>query len=160
MATLVGGVYEEWASQVSIEQVDRECESRRCASEPWYYVTVPNDADDCGLIYYHGGSGLLLTAAESQWNVNRYAVMTKCTIFNVNYRLAPEYNVVDGNSGIDDAVEAANAIADRVESGRHSSVNPDRLAYFGESGGGWITGGMGYRFAQNGGGDRFRFQLI
>jgi acetyl esterase/lipase len=82
--------------------------------------------------------------------------MTKCTIFNVDYRLAPEYNVVNGDSGVDDAWNAANAIADRVSAGEYN-VDPERLAYFGESGGAWIAGGVGYRFAQNGGGDRFRF---
>jgi acetyl esterase/lipase len=157
MATLVGPVYDVWADQVNVTQVERTCRGRGCDSEgPWYFVTEPIDADDCGLIYYHGGSGLMLTAGESQWNVNRYATMTRCTVFNVDYRLAPEYNVVDGNSGIDDAWNAANDIADRVERGEFN-VSADRLAYFGESGGAWITGGIGLRFAQNGGGHRFRF---
>jgi acetyl esterase/lipase len=147
MATLVGPTYDVWADQVTVTQVDRECDARNCETEPWYFVTEPEDADDCGLIYFHGGSGLMLTAAESQWNVNRYAVMTKCTIFNVDYRLAPEYNVVNGDSGIDDAWNAVNYIADKVALTEDYFVNANRLAYFGESGGAWIAGGVGYRLA-------------
>lgn len=63
-------------------------------------------------------------------------------VFNVEYRLAPEYSFAYGNSGIYDAYDAAITISDLIREGRWD-INPERVAYLGESGGGWIAGGVG-----------------
>jgi acetyl esterase/lipase len=60
----------------------------------------------------------------------------------VEYRLAPEYNIEDENSGVFDAYEVAIAITDNIREGLWD-ISTERVAYLGESGGGWIAGAVG-----------------
>jgi acetyl esterase len=108
----------------------------------WYYAHTPNERSDCGLILYHGGGGVFGSAQEMFHVANRYAVDTKCIVFNVEYRLAPEFNIEQGDSGIYDAYNAAIDIKDEIDAGRWN-IDSNRVAYLGESGGGWIAGAVG-----------------
>jgi acetyl esterase len=48
------------------------------------------DDFSCGLMYFHTGAGILGTADSEATAVDRFTVETGCTIFNVDYRRAPE----------------------------------------------------------------------
>lgn len=155
-----GEPFSFYSDQVEIEQYDRPCEGRRCRSEIWYYTHTPNDRSDCGLILYHGGGGVFGSAPEAFHYANRYAVDTGCVVFNTEYRLAPEYNIDDGNSGLFDAYDLAIHITDQIRDYNRWDINPARVAYLGESGGGWIAGGVGLQLAQNNESHRFAFQVL
>jgi acetyl esterase/lipase len=45
---------------------------------------------NCGLMYFHGGGGMVGKPEDEAKFVDRFAVETGCTIFNTAYRLAPE----------------------------------------------------------------------
>jgi acetyl esterase/lipase len=119
-------------------------------SDVWYQVhTRKENADSCGLVYYHGGGAVFGSAKEFNYIVNRYVIETGCTIFNVDYGLAPEHNLAQGNSGMHDAYDAAISISDQIINEGAWGLNPERLAYFGESGGGYIAGAVGVLMAEN-----------
>ena len=122
----------------------------------WYSIHYPPMQRGCGLIYYHGGAGIFGIASESNHHVNRIAVETGCILFNVDFRNAPEFNIEKGDSGIFDAYNAAIDISNKVQSGDYP-VEEARLAYFGDSGGAWIAGGVGLGLATNEESGRFRF---
>ena len=74
--------------------------------------------------------------------MNRYAVEADVTIINVNYRLAPEH---PAPKGIYDAYAALKEI---LKNHRKYGINPKRVGVFGESGGGYITAGLGILLAE------------
>ena len=55
---------------------------------------VPKDGRheplNCALMYFHGGAGMMSKPEHEADQCDRYAVETMCTIFNTEYRLAPE----------------------------------------------------------------------
>jgi acetyl esterase/lipase len=74
---------------------------------------------------------------------NRYAVETECVVFNIEYRLSPEYHVYSGiESPANDAYRAAISISDLINEGKWD-INPERLAYFGAGGGAYIASHVG-----------------
>lgn len=108
------------------------------------------------LIYFHGGAALAGTAEEHNYYCWRMAVDFDATIINVNYRLAPEHKVP---CGIDDGYASVKwAIAKASELG----IDPNRIATIGESGGGYIVGGVSMRLGERneGGLIKFGFHLI
>ena len=67
------------------------------------------------------------------------------TLFNVEYRLCPEHKAP---AGIYDAYAALNHGKYVIDNSTQLGVDKDRIATFGESGGGWITTGVGMMLAE------------
>jgi acetyl esterase/lipase len=103
-----------------------------------------SDGPNCGLMYIHGGAGIWGSPEIDANQVDRFAVETGCTIFNIKYRLAPEN---PAPAGMEDAFNAFTYIA---ENSRYFNVHEDKLAYFGGSGGAWIASGVGMMLAEQG----------
>lgn len=95
-------------------------------------------------MYFHTGAGIIGTP-ESEGNaVDRFAVETGCTIFNVDYRRAPED---PAPAGFEDGY---NAYVSLYENAADYGIDPEKMAYFGASGGGWIASGVGWFLAEAG----------
>jgi acetyl esterase/lipase len=88
---------------------------------------------------------------------NRYAVETECVVFNIEYRLSPEYHVFSAiESPANDAYRAVISISDLINEGKWE-INPDRLAYFGAGGGAFIASSVGLYTATYETSHRFAF---
>ena len=74
--------------------------------------------------------------------MNRYAATADVNIINVKYRLAPEAKVP---AGINDAYAA---FIDVRTNPKRFGCDPDKIGFFGESGGGYITAGVGLLLAE------------
>ncbi len=89
--------YDYLSDHTDVESVTRDCEAEDDTECPvYYYVHKRKDTPDtCGLVYYHGGYGVYGTALAESHIANKYAIQTGCTIFNVDYNLAPEHNFMN-----------------------------------------------------------------
>ena len=63
-------------------------------------IFVPHDAGPTGLIYFHGGGGVIGSIVGSEPATRYLAERTKCTVASVGYRLGPEHK---HPAGIEDA---------------------------------------------------------
>ena len=103
------------------------------------------------MIYFHGGGAF---SGGAEYNIplmNRYAYEAGITIVNANYRLAPE---APAPKGIYDAyaiVKDVLANADRY------GIDAKRVGVFGESGGAYITAGVGLMMAERNEGHLVKF---
>ena len=136
--------FEPWNAQVTRDDVyfgDRR-ESVRAIRH------VPDNKRyedlNCGLMYFHGGGGVAGSPEAEANTVDRFAVETGCTIFNVKYRLAPEN---PAPAGMEDGYTAFVNLSENAYS---FGVDVDKLAYYGASGGGWIASGVGMLLAEQG----------
>ena len=77
--------------------------------------------------------------------------MCQATIINVDYRLAPEFKAP---CGINDGYAALKWVLRHAE---ELGIDGDRVGVMGESGGGYITGGVAMRLAEGGEGHLVRF---
>lgn len=92
-------------------------------------IYVPHGAGKHWIVWYHGGGGVIGSIAGAD-PVTRYLAMaTKCTIASVGYRLGPEDK---HPAAIEDAIEAWEALVERVPDG-------GRVAVGGDSFGGFLT---------------------
>lgn len=105
------------------------------------------------MVFFHGGGAVAGTPEIMAATSNRYAVESGVQIISVKYRLAPEHKAP---AGINDAYAAAKHV---IEEPEKFGCDPKRVGIFGDSGGGYITAGVGMRFAQNDEGDKIRFQI-
>lgn len=85
--------------------------------------------------------------------VNRYAVASGVQVIAVKYRLGPEGKAP---AGINDAYAVTKNV---IEEPEKFGCDPKRVGIFGDSGGGYITAGVGMRLAENNEGDKIRFQI-
>jgi len=74
--------------------------------------------------------------------MNRYAASSGVNIISVKYRLAPEGKVP---AGINDAYAA---FMDVRKNPKRFGCDPNKIGFFGESGGGYITAGVGLLLAE------------
>lgn len=110
------------------------------------------DATSC-IVYFHGGAGIAGTAEDYNGVCCRYAVESACIVVNVNYRISPE---VSATASIDDSYAALKwTLANATSLG----VDKSRVAIMGDSGGGYITAGVGIRLAEAGERDLIKFQM-
>jgi acetyl esterase len=93
-------------------------------------------------MYFHGGGGVAGRPEDEANSCDRFAVETGCTIFNTKYRLAPE-NIAP--AGMEDGF---NGLVYLSENAEQWGVDPEKLAYYGASGGGWIASGVGMLLAE------------
>ena len=94
------------------------------------------------MVFFHGGGGIFSTAEEYKPFASRYAVECDATVFNVEYRLAPEHK---SPAGPCDAYAALKHVIAHAE---ELGVNKEEIAMFGESGGAWITTAVGMMLAE------------
>jgi acetyl esterase/lipase len=110
---------------------------------------------NCGLMYFHGGGGVMSKPEHESGPVDRFAVETGCTIFNTSYRLAPEN---PAPAGMEDGFTALLALYGDAE--MLYGVDPEKIAYYGASGGGWIASGVGMLLAERGLSHIAKFQVL
>lgn len=92
-------------------------------------IFVPHDAGPNWMVYFHGGGGVIGSARATERITRVIADQTKCTVASVDYRLGPEHK---HPAAIDDAIEAFEAIAQRVPT-------EGKLAVAGDSFGGFLA---------------------
>ncbi len=89
---------------------------------------VPHDATPHMIVYFHGGGGVIGSIRSSEPVTRLLAEQTKCTVASVEYRLGPEHK---HPCAIDDAIDAYNAMVERLPAGA-------RIAVAGDSFGGYV----------------------
>jgi acetyl esterase len=94
------------------------------------------------MIFFHGGGGVAGSADIYANMCCRYAVESDVTVVNVDYRLAPEHK---SPAAIMDAYAALKYV---VKNADKLSIDKYRIGTFGESGGGWVTTGLGMLLAE------------
>ncbi len=90
-------------------------------------IFVPHGATDHGIVYLHGGGGVIGSVRASEPITRLLAAQTRCTVASVEYRLGPEHK---HPAAIEDAVAAFEALRSRI---------PGRLAVAGDSFGGFLS---------------------
>ena len=103
----------------------------------------PNLDKSPALIYFHGGGCIGWSAEQYHSIMARYTIDCEVTVFNVEYRLAPEHMAP---IAIEDAYAAVKHISFHSED---LGVDKDRIAIGGDSGGGYIVTGCAMKLAEN-----------
>jgi acetyl esterase len=134
--------WEQWNEQVT--------RSEAWLNPPFYSIMHEplnkkyGNGPNCGLMYFHGGGGVAGRPEDEVDSCDRFAVETGCTVFNTHYRLAPE-NIAP--AGMEDGF---NGLVYLYENAAQFGLNPEKLAYYGASGGAWIASGVGMLLAEAG----------
>jgi acetyl esterase len=117
-------------------------------------VYVPRQAEPSpALIYFHGG-GWVLGGLDSHDHVCRaLANSVPCTVFSVEYRLAPEHKFP---AAVDDSFAATAWIGDHAS---EMQIDPARIAVGGDSAGGNLATVVS-QIARERGGPHLVFQLL
>ncbi len=89
----------------------------------------PKNADGSAVVFFHGGGWVLGSRATHDGPCRHLAAGSAATVFNVEYRLAPEHPFP---AAYDDAVEVTQALL----SGADESIDCSRVAVAGDSAGG------------------------
>ena len=103
------------------------------------------------MIYFHGGGGF---SGGAEYNIplmNRYAYEAGITIINANYRMKPEA------TGLDGIFDAYAIVKDVLANADRYGIDAERVGVFGESGGAYITAGVGIIMAENNEGHLIKF---
>lgn len=98
----------------------------------------PKDMEDKNgpaYIWAHGGAAIYFEAQDFIGIKRVEALKLNATIFNVNYRKAPEAKCPDNQQDFVDVIRYI------YTHGPNFAVDPNKLAIGGESGGGWIAAG-------------------
>ena len=108
------------------------------------------------VVYYHGGGGWGGDAREYFPLVNRMAMEADVTIISCNYGLAPERPAPLG------ILDAYACLKDVLKNHAKYGIDPSRTCIAGESGGGYITAGVGLVLAERDESHqvKFQFQMI
>ena len=89
----------------------------------------PKNANGSAVVFFHGGGWVLGSRATHDGPCRHLAARSAATVFNVEYRLAPEHPFPAAH---DDAVEVTRALL----SGADDSIDGSRVAVAGDSAGG------------------------
>ncbi len=89
----------------------------------------PKNADGSAVVFFHGGGWVIGSRVTHDGPCRHLAAKSAATVFNVEYRLAPEHPFPAAH---DDAVEVTSALL----SGADDSIDASRLAVAGDSAGG------------------------
>lgn len=90
-------------------------------------IYVPHDASPHGIIYFHGGGGVIGSIRSAEPVTRLLAAQTGCVVASVDYRLGPEHR---HPAAIEDAIAAYDALVPRVRG---------RIAVAGDSFGGFLA---------------------
>jgi len=94
------------------------------------------------MIFFHGGGACAGTPEMMKSGMNKYAAIADVNIINVEYRLAPEHKAPRG------IADAYAVFMDVVTNPSKFGACADKVGIFGESGGGYITAGVGMMLAE------------
>jgi acetyl esterase len=100
------------------------------------YVHKPKNSIDTNrpaLIYFHGGAFVFNNAYHTAPIACQHALNFDCTVFGVDYGVAPEVKAPTGG------LNAYAAVKYIVENAKSFNIDPSRIAIGGESSGGYIT---------------------
>lgn len=89
----------------------------------------PHDATGAGLVFFHGGGWVLGSRRTHDGPCRHLAAASGATVFNVEYRLAPEHRFP---AAFDDAVSSTRELL----AGADAAIDPARIAVAGDSAGG------------------------
>ncbi|MDG2114094.1 MAG: alpha/beta hydrolase [Actinomycetota bacterium] len=89
----------------------------------------PHDATGAGLVFFHGGGWVLGSRVTHDGPCRYLAAASGATVFNVEYRLAPEHRFP---AAYDDAVASVRELL----AGADDAVDPARVGVAGDSAGG------------------------
>ena len=92
----------------------------------------PKNANGSAVVFFHGGGWVLGSRATHDGPCRHLAAGSAATVFNVEYRLAPEHPFPAAH---DDAIEVTRALL----AGADESVDGSRLAFAGDSAGGSLA---------------------
>ena len=90
---------------------------------------TPAGASGAAIVFFHGGGWVIGSRVTHDGTCRHLAERSGATVYNVEYRLAPEHRFP---AAFDDAVAAAAQLLD----GSEPSIDPTRIAVAGDSAGG------------------------
>lgn len=96
------------------------------------------------VLYYHGGAFVLTYSSTHVANVQAYANAAHCTVFMVDYRLAPQYVFPHG---FNDSWAALHWVREKAG---WLHVDASRLAVMGDSAGGCLAAGIAQKACDEG----------
>lgn len=116
-------------------------------AEIGYYKIAPKSLDlskkQPAYVYAHGGGGIVGEAKTDGEAVCCYsAVNLNCVVFNVEYRLGPEFKCPRGQ------MDFICCLKDVIKN--QACVDTSKICIAGISGGGWIVGGASNILAKSG----------
>jgi len=127
------------------------------ATRTYAYVHTPkgnkNQQNRKCMLFFHGGGAVSGTPEMMNLVMNRYVVEGDVNIINVKYGLAPESKVPEG------IADAYAAFMDVRTNPYRFGCDPNKIGFFGESGGGYITAGLGLMLAERDQGHLARIQI-
>jgi acetyl esterase/lipase len=115
------------------------------------YTKFWEDDPSPALMYIHGGGGIALDARYADECCQRWADESGIVVFNLEYRLAPE---TPAPGGIMDCYAGLKYIIDNAWK---YDVDPKRVTFSGESGGGYLAMGLGMELSKRGESDLVPF---
>ena len=151
----------EWAiycEQVDVEEItiDGSKIDAQAGSEIKVFVHRPKSLpkeNRPAMVFAHGGGAILCSAGGFGPIASRYAVEGLCTVFNVDYRLAPEHKAPAGLYDMYAVLKHVHLNASTL------GVDKNKIGMFGESGGGYITAGAGLILAEKNESHMCKFQI-
>jgi acetyl esterase/lipase len=96
------------------------------------------------LMYIHGGGAIALSGKFFDYTCQRWADENDLVVFNLDYRLAPE---TPAPGGILDCYAGLKYILANAEK---YGVDPKRVTFSGDSGGGYLSMGLGMELSKRG----------
>jgi len=148
--------YHEFCEVTKVENIGGK-EFHDLAESTYAYIHRPkdNNGDDNGkcMVYFHGGAMVAGGPEQSIVFLNRYVAEASITIINVKYRLAPEARtpcqIADGYA----------VFMDVVTNPTKFGIDVDKVGFFGDSSGAYITAGVGMVLAEREQGHLARIQM-
>jgi len=139
-------IYNVWAEKTTVKR--KALGGKRyhpLAKRTYAYLVTKKGAENeqnrkC-MLFFHGGGAVSGTPEMMGRIMNRYAAQSDVNIINVKYRLAPE---AKAPLGITDAYAA---FMDVRTNPKKWGCAPNKIGFFGESGGGYLTAGVGLMLA-------------
>ncbi|MBI1844760.1 MAG: alpha/beta hydrolase [Actinobacteria bacterium] len=121
--------FENWSSQYP-PAADLRIERFELGGVDVYKVEAPNARSDRHIVYFHGGGYVACSALTHQVFVGDLSRATRATVWNVDYRLAPEHPFPAAPT---DTVLVFRELVTR------GLIEPDRTVLAGESAGGGLV---------------------
>eukprot|EP00656_Telonema_subtile_P020165 TRINITY_DN21325_c0_g1_i1.p1 TRINITY_DN21325_c0_g1~~TRINITY_DN21325_c0_g1_i1.p1 ORF type:complete len:317 (+),score=58.60 TRINITY_DN21325_c0_g1_i1:1-951(+) len=146
--------YQEFCDITKIENIGGK-DFHDAAESTHAYIHRPNHGESNGkcMVYFHGGAMIAGGPESATVFLNRYVAEANITIINVKYRLAPEARtpcqIADGYA----------AFMDVVTNPTKFGIDADKVGFFGDSAGAYITAGVGMVLAERDQGHLARLQM-
>jgi len=105
------------------------------------------------MLYFHGGGTFMLTPEIYRSVMNRYTAESDVNMINVKYGLAPENKAPKG------IADAYAAFMDVITNPKDFGCDPTKVGFTGDSGGGYLTAGVGMMLAERNQGHLAKIQI-